>query len=126
MAITLDSLALPPDLVWTDEFKWTPVFQEIDHALDGTLIVQTGVAGKGRPITLAGDGGSGWIARGDLLALYALAQNPGPFALSLHDGRTFSVEFRRSDQPIDAAPVVDYSNPGPEDWYTLVVRLMEV
>jgi hypothetical protein len=126
VAITLDSLTLPPDLIWRDEFDWNPVEAEQSYAVDGTQILQYGTKAKGRPITLSGDRGSGWITRADLLTLQALVQTMTTRTLTLHDGRTFQVVPRHRDKPLEAAPVVDVRNPDGTDYYTLILRLMEV
>jgi hypothetical protein len=134
MAITLSQLdapldpplTLPEDLIWTDEFDWTSVEQSVSYAVDGTQIIETGLKKKGRPITLAGEQSYGWITRADLTALYALAQVPGPYLLTLHGGREFQVDFRHADQPIEAKPLIHFSQPNATDCYTLILRLMEV
>ena len=67
MAITLQNagttLALPPDLIWTDELLWSPVRQSTERSITGALIVDRAVRVGGRAITLQGDGtapGSTW------------------------------------------------------------------
>ena len=124
--MTLDTLTLPDDLVWADEFDWTPVKQTLTEAVDGSLIVETGLRLQGRPITLVGAADSGWILRGTLKALYALAQTASPRTLVLNDSRSFTVIFRHGEKPIEAAPVISFANPGDDDAYTLTVRLLQV
>jgi hypothetical protein len=126
MALTLDSLELPPDLIWTDEFDWTPVKQTITEAVDGSLIVETGLLLAGRPITLSGAIDSAWIDRGTLKSLYAYAQSVSERTLTLLDGRSFTVIFRHGEKPVEAAQVVSFTNPDDTDYYTLTVRLLQV
>ena len=49
---SLAEIALPNDLLWVDEFKWTPVSSTGSYSLAGSLIIEQGVKLAGRPITL--------------------------------------------------------------------------
>lgn len=126
-AITLDTVTLPGDLLWVDEFDWTPVEFSTRYTLDGALVIEQGTRQAGRPITLAGADDRGWITRQTLEALYALAQSPSAgMPLTLADGRTFTVVFRHDATPIEAAPVIPVS-PAPTDlYYSVTIRLLEV
>ncbi len=55
----LDTLTLPTDLIWIDEFDWTPVQQTQTYSITGALIIESGVKKAGREITLSGDNSSG-------------------------------------------------------------------
>ncbi len=124
--ITLDGLTLPVYLWWADETEWTPVSQTTEYSTTGSLLIDIGVKQAGRPITLVGDEQTAWVSRSTVLALMALAADPGKtMTLILHD-RSFQVMFRHSDgKPIDADPLVQISPPGDDDFYILTaVRLM--
>ena len=127
MTITLGTVTLPDDLEWTDEFDWTPVEDAIDTALSGSLIIHTGSRAKGRPVTLEGNTEQAWISRETMLGVKALADSP-PSALVLdYHGRTFNVRFRYQDKPYTSRPVLFRSGePDLADWYTVIIRLMEV
>ena len=126
-AITLGGVTLPGDLVWTDEFDWTPVEQSTEYTLGGALVVETGVRLAGRPITLAGADDQGWVTRTTLLALYALAQTPSTgITLELADAREFDVVFRHGGPAIEARQVQRVSPPAAGDYYTVTIRLLEV
>ena len=60
---TLNALALPGDMMWTDEFNWSPVERSIDYSLTGALIVDIGTRQAGRTITLEGADDAGWLPR---------------------------------------------------------------
>ncbi|MDI3326780.1 hypothetical protein QKW35_20580 [Pontibacterium granulatum] len=123
--ISLNTISLPDDLIWADEFGWTPVRQNQDVSLSGALIVEEAAQQKGRPITLTGND-EVWATRATIEALYALAQQPAtPMALTLHD-RTFSVLFRHGEGALEAQPVVAHSNPDASTYYTLTLRLIEI
>jgi len=126
MAITLDALTLPNDLIWSDEFDWSPIQQTESYTLTGALVVESGKMLAGRPITLAGDEKSAWATRAQVNALYALLDTDPTMLLTLHDGRTFNVKFKHAGQPVQAKPVIDYNNPDDSDWYTLTLKLFTV
>ena len=126
MGITLGAIALPEDLIWSDEFNWSPMAKSVAYAVDGALHVHNAVKLKGRPITLAGDASSAWIARGLVDDLYALLSSAAAMTLTLNDARTFSVTFAPDGAPIAALPIVDYSTPDDADWYSLTVKLLEI
>ena len=125
MAITLDSLQLPDNLRWVDEYAWQPVEMSRGYTLGGRLVVETARMLTGRPITLSDE--HAWIRRADLEALSAMAAAGGVHTLTLHDGRLFRVVWRYDEPPvIEAEPVADYADPEADDWYSLTLRLMEV
>lgn len=122
MAILLDSLALPDDLLWQDEFDWSPVLGNKGRTLQGRLTIQTTAApdASGRPITLGNE--HAWITRADLLTLQSWASEPDRrMALTLHDGSTRTVLFRHWDAPvIEATAVLDYADPDDATLYRLL------
>jgi hypothetical protein len=122
----LNALAIPADMLWTDEFNWSPVKRTFEHSITGALLVDVGTCLSGRPITLEGDIESGWVSRSTLQALYAMASNPAlPVVLTHADGRVFDVTWAE-DSPIEASPVVSYSDPTGDTWYIVTLRLIEV
>ena len=66
MALTLDSITLPTDLIWIDEYAWTPVKQSINTAVNGGLIIEAAAALAGRPITLQGGDDYAWASKATL------------------------------------------------------------
>lgn len=119
-----DTLNLPSDLEWRDEFGWTPVEHSTEYSLAGNLIVHEGSRQDGRPITLFGGRTAAWISRSDLEKLYAMASVPEKeFTLILWD-RPFNVMFRRP--PIEVEPIRRLANPGPDHKYAVTINLMEI
>ena len=56
----------------------------------------------------------------------SLAQAADTYTLTLHDGRSYPVMFRRTDGPaVQAEPVIDYPDPVSSDPYYLHLRLMQ-
>lgn len=135
MTITLEKdgavLALPSDLVWTDELTWSAVAQSTERSITGALLVDAMARNGGRPITLAGDGDSAWILRSALLTLKAWAAIPGQrFTLTVR-GEVFSVLFDHgADEETRAmavSAVIAYSDPEATDYYcSLTLRFIEV
>lgn len=68
MSITLSdgatTLALHPDLYWSDEHNWFPVEQTVQRTITGALIVSVATRLAGRPVTLQPeDDRSAWTPR---------------------------------------------------------------
>lgn len=125
--ITLDTISLPGDLEWTDEFTWVPTAQTVEIAFSGALIIEESAQLAGRPITLQGD--FAWIQRSVIADLWALASTPlaAPLVLTLADERVLNVRFRFADgAPIEARPVRQLAPAIDTDVYTLTLRLMQV
>jgi len=124
MSISLDEITLHEDLIWTDEFDWSPVQQSQQYTLTGALILETGVKQAGRPITLVGGRDAAWTGRDTVKALYAKLTATPPFILTLNDARTFSVAFAHGSNPVEARPIIDYNNLDDGDVYALSIRLI--
>ncbi|WP_247709250.1 hypothetical protein [Ralstonia solanacearum] len=56
-------LALPDDLLWTDEHAWTPAVAAVSYLLTGAHLVESAARQKGRPITLVGAADMAWVSR---------------------------------------------------------------
>ena len=121
------TLALPDDLLWTDEFDWAPVANATARSVTGRLLVEAAGLTGGRPITLTGGDDYGWIDRSTLEALHAWAGRPAvAFTLTLR-GVQRSVIFATAPQgAIEAKPVVDYALPEPADDYVVTLKFIEV
>jgi hypothetical protein len=122
----LDNLTLPTDLIWIDEFDWTPVQQTQTYSITGALIIESGVKQAGREITLSGDNSSGLISRADLITLETKLTITTPLVLTLNDARTFNVIFNHAKKPIEAKQWIDYSDVDNADLYTLKINLLAV
>lgn len=122
MTITLDTLTLPDALLWQDEFSWPPACGSAKRTLMGRVkLHEAAISGEsGRPITLGN--AHAWITRANLLTLRDWSLVRGKrMLLTLHDGATRPVAFRHHEGPvIEAAPVVEYSDPEAGDRYQLL------
>jgi len=91
------TINLPDSLEWVDEFDFSPVTQDIQRTIGGSFIVQEGALLHGQPITLQG-GENVWTTRQVMKDIQTLASVPGKeLVLTLADGRSFDVIFRRDD-----------------------------
>ena len=128
MAITLDAIDLPDDLVWGDEFGWSNVTQDVQKSLTGALIIQESVQTKGRIITIAGTQDSAWITKTTLDLILAKANVPDTIMTLLYHGESFNVMFSRSGNtsPVDAKSIIDYSNRDADCPYSVTLKFIEV
>ena len=130
MSITLTvgatTVTLHPDLQWVDEFTWHPVEQAVQRSLTGALIVDVRARVSGTPITLApADAKAAWMPRATITQLKTWAATPGQeMTLSLR-GTSYTVMWRHHEAPaLSAAPVQDYDDVDPDDWYRATLKLM--
>ena len=124
----LDTITLPDDLLWINEFDWNPVMQSTDRSLTGAMLVQEQGKLYGRPIELSGGSEAGWVSRStvvDLLALSKIANKV--MTLTLPDLREYSVIFdRQSGSPIESQQIMPFAYPDDDHHYRLTIRLMTI
>lgn len=120
------ALDLPPDALWADEFAWRQVEQATQYTTTGALVLDAWGKQAGRPITLRGDVDYAWCQRSTLTTLNAWSAQPGQAFSLLLRGTSRTVVFDHAAGAIEAAPVVPYSDPLPEDQYTLTLKFIEV
>lgn len=128
MAITLDAISLPIDLIWSDEYAWSPVVQNIDKSLTGALIIQEAAQPKGRLITLIGGADAAWITKTIADLIQAKADTPDlTMSLNFH-GVVYSVKFIRqgNKSPFESKEIYELADPDAEHIYSFTLKLMEV
>lgn len=131
MSITLSdgttTVALNPDLYWTDENDWHPVEQSEERTITGALVVSAAQRIAGRPITLQPeDDSSGATTLAQLTQLRNWAAVAGQQLTLTLRGTARTVIFRHQDGAISAAPWIHYSDVQAGDWYFATIRLMEI
>lgn len=120
------TIALPEDLIWTDEIGWNMVEQVTDYSGTGAFVVDEWTRQAGRPITLAGTVDYAWILRAELLALDAWSRQAGLEMTLGRMGTTHSVIWNRVGGAVVAEQVVPYADPAPSDPYALTLRFFEL
>jgi len=132
--IILDSITLPEDLQWIDEYADGSdlVGQAETLTITGALVIQASAQQAGRKLTLQGrmesNRGFAPITRATVDALRALAAVPAAvYSITLADGREFDVMFRRGDGPaVEAAPLKHIAPHEADDLYFPTLRLIMV
>lgn len=124
----LDTITLPDDLLWINEFDWNPVEQNVDRSLTGALLVQEQGKQHGRPIILSGGVEAGWVDRTTAVALLTLSEQANKvMTLTLSDDRQFSVIFDRDGgSPIEAQQILPFAYPEDDHKYSLTLNLLTV
>lgn len=115
---------LPDDLIWVDEYRWSPVAQQETVTLDGALLVQAMAQQAGRPITLEGGSDYAWITKETLAALRTLEATAGAeLTLNLR-GTEHTVIF--TGDRLRADPVWPIADPDADQPYAVTLYLREV
>ncbi|PSD34586.1 hypothetical protein C7E16_14460 [Acinetobacter radioresistens] len=127
---TSETVALSDGFLWSDEFDWNGIEQNIKPAIDGTPIIQEGKWKSGRPITLTADKNMAWLKRHIVSQLkdFSLLQGEN-FILAFeypHDRRQFNVKFHHAANAIEARPVKDHPSVSEDDYYNVTLRFIEV
>lgn len=124
--ITLGSVVLSPDMVWSDRYKHLPVGQTVKQTLAGTSVIFTSSISNGRVITLEARDDMGWLTKQQVLDLTTLASSPGSvYTFDYHGEETHQVVFRQNEPPaVEFQPLVD--GQGPSDYFTGIIKLLTI
>ena len=125
--ITLDDgstvITLPEDLQLLNDLEWTGAAHVMDIGLDGAAIYQHSSQNGGEPIVLTG-GDWAWITRADVIALKAMAAQPGQLiTLTYSDARAFECVFDQ-ERPLEAPAVSFEGPPASDDKHWITLRLL--
>ena len=122
----LDTLTLPSELIWVDEFTWGKVQSKNKRTIQGRMIIQENDLPSecGRLITLQSD--NAWIKRVDLQLLRSWTDELNKvMRLTLNNLLFYDVVFRRWDNPcIDAKSLISTAFPDSDTYYNLTLKLM--
>ena len=122
--LTLDEIDLPLDLVWVDEFDFTPIEQKQTRTLTGAIVFETAEKQGGRNITIGEGDAPVFVKKTIIDALYAKLTANSVMTLTLQDTRSFSVRFQHEDKPLEAKPVIDYQIMEDSHPYHLTLKLI--
>jgi len=128
MAITLDTLTLPYDLMWEDKYQWSKIKASGRYTVGGKFNIQESsvISNQGRPITLYSE--NAWIEHSDVDILFTwLNTIDKQMTLTLHDASIYTVRFRAWDSPsIEADPVKKIAELASDDEYILRLKLVAI
>lgn len=128
--VTLEELILPNDLLWSDEFDWSPVEATNTYTLTGSLIIEQGTKQAGRPISLNAEPDMAFVTRATVQTLRNWAAIAGrKFKLVFQypsDTRQFFVVFNHADEPVSAEPVKGFPGHESNDWFRVSLKFLEV
>lgn len=120
------ALPLPSDLIWTNEFGWQQVLQTTEYTTTGALLVEAWAKQTGRPIELRGGVDYAWCQHTTLQTLQAWAAQPAQPLTLTRNGTAHTVLMDHAGGAITAEPVVPYSDPLPQDIYTLTLKFIQL
>jgi len=119
----LDTLELPGNLYWADEFAWAGAAQSVERTVSGGAVVESQLLAYGQPITLTG----AWATRAEVLALNDMQAQPATVrTLTLNDGSTRAVLFDIAAGGVEAELLSPELNPTAETLYELTLHLITV
>lgn len=127
---TSEAVSLEDGFLWSDEFAWKPIEQNLDRAINGAAILQEGVKLSGRTISLVpADSDMGWIQLKDLRQVQAWLNLQEQFTLVYewpHDNRRFNVVFNHEAGALEAKPVKGIPAVSLDDYFNLTLRFLEL
>ena len=129
MTITLDAITLPEDLVWANEYNWSPVVQDAKKSVTGALIIQEAKQLAGRSIILSGAENAAWIDRTRLDALQVKSDTVDLAMVLTHNGTVYNVMFDRSgnsDTGITVKEIYPVANPTSDHIYQITLKLIQI
>jgi hypothetical protein len=123
-----DTLTLPSDLEWSDQYGWSAPVASKTHTLTGAMIVQQGKRMAGRPITLESpDNERGWVKKNIVDSLMVLADKTDTdYQLLLNDGVTRRVRFDHTVTPISAKQLYFIDTPPDDHIYRITLKFVVV
>ncbi len=118
----LNSLELPENLYWQNEFDHKKIAQSIDRTVSGGVVVESSVLVYGQKIKLAG----AWAARTKVLALKSMEEANATMILVDGAGQNHSVVFDIEAGGLVAPLVMSEINPSDDTLYDISLNLVTV
>ena len=122
MPNTLGALTLPDQMMWTDQYAWSPAAGQAQRTIAGGLALFTQSLTKGRPITLEAQDGVAWLTQQQVEEIMAMAAQPGAAFTLNWNGETHTVRFAHHAPPVaEFTPIMPMA-----DQYTGIIKLITV
>lgn len=128
MTISIGSIALSEDLVWTNEFDYAAISQSVRPLLGGGSVVQQAFnTTQGREIELTARGGGkqfdGYFTRLQVQQLKAL-EATGSQVSFVYNATTLNVVIKSNG--VDVTPALPRPDQVDTDWYSGTITMIEV
>ena len=121
-APTLGALTLPEQMIWVDQYAYSPVSGQMNRTLAGGLAIFNQGAVEGRPITLEARDGVAWLTQAQVDSLVTMAGQVAATFTLVFDGNSYDVQFSHHSPPaIDFAPLWPF-----DPNYTGLIKLITV
>lgn len=114
------------DLIWTDEFDWSPLAADARYSIDGKLIVDEVLRTTGRPITLQGGDNYGVITRATVEQLEAWKALPAQQFTLTYRSVAHTVLMDHARGAVSVRPYVERTGYVAGDFYIPILRFLKV
>lgn len=127
MSITLGGVPLNQQMIWLERSQSSRVAQDVALTLGGVPVVSSAALEGGNSVTLQATTDTGWLTKGALDQVMALANVPGGVYSLDYNGETMDVMFRHNDAPaVDFTPLIDRPTHDMTDFFIGLIKLIKV
>lgn len=127
MTITLNSIALSEDLIWSNEFDYEDITQTIERTVGGSLIISNFAKNEGREIVLEavnnGNTFTGYFTRLQVKNFKVLEKEATTVVFE-YNGQVFSVIVKSGG--VAVTPLMPRPDHEDTDYYTGTLTLLTV
>ena len=114
---TLSGVDLRDDVVWTNEFEFTPTTHSQNFTLSGRQVITSFTVQTGDKMIID----CRWLSHATLQGIKAL-EGSEPLTLTMPDGRAFTVLI----ESVAKEPVFGYSDPSGNELYQVNLNLIAI
>lgn len=124
-----NKIRLSDHLIWIDWGMYSDIATNRQRTIDGSQVIEVTKLKAGMPITLAAAPTEGLKYRREVEPLNKMMlENIGEsLTLTMHDNKRYNVTFiAENGVPIEATPLIPYSDPIDSDYIGLILRFVTV
>lgn len=114
------------DLIWVDEFDFSPLAADARWSMGGKLIVDEVLRTTGRPITLQGGDSYGWVTRATVEQLEAWRALPAQQFTLTYRGTAHTVLMDHARGAVTVRPYLERISYLAGDFYIPTLRFLKV